>query len=188
MTITCEACRTTFDAPDGYSVDAACPCCEHVNRPRGRVQSVEPILMPSEATGDQADPPVKTMMFPAEGELSDTGVTDVKQLRAKGKSRLGAEVVTLTIAEPGQTPRAYRLEKPRVVLGRGKCDVRLRDPEVSREHCAIEVYDGVPTVKDLQSANGTLLNGNLVTEHVLKHGDRVKLGATDVTVSLAKAA
>jgi pSer/pThr/pTyr-binding forkhead associated (FHA) protein len=80
------------------------------------------------------------------------------------------------------------VDKPRVVLGRGKCDVRVRDPEVSRQHCAIEVFNGVATVKDLQSANGTVLNGHLVTEHVLKPGDQVKIGSTIVTVSLAKAA
>jgi pSer/pThr/pTyr-binding forkhead associated (FHA) protein len=80
------------------------------------------------------------------------------------------------------------VEKPRVVLGRGKCDVRVHDPEASREHCAIEVYDGVATLRDLQSANGTVLNGHLVSEHVLKHGDQVKIGTTVVTVSLPKAA
>ncbi|MFZ5862253.1 MAG: FHA domain-containing protein [Nitrospirota bacterium] len=152
------------------------------------MESVEPMPMPSENTGDQEDAPVKTMVFPADGDVSDTGVTDVKRLRAGATPGLGARVVRLTIVEAGQPPRDYRLEKPRVILGRGRCDVQLRDPEVSRQHCAIEVYDGVPMVKDLQSANGTLLNGHLVTEHVLKHGDHVKLGTTEVTVSLANAA
>ncbi len=188
MTIICEACRTNFDAPDGFSESASCPCCEHVNRPRGRVESVAPMPMPSENTGDQEDAPIKTLVFPADGDMSDTGVTDVKRLRAKAKPGLGAAVVQLTIVEPGQPPRGYRLDKPRVVLGRGKCDVRVRDVEASRQHCAIEVYDGVPTLKDLQSANGTLLNGQLVTEHVLKHGDRVTLGTTEVSVSLGQAA
>lgn len=188
MTVTCEACRTNFDAPDGFTGATSCPCCEHVNRPRGRVESVEPMPMPSENTGDQEDAPIKTMVFPADGDMCDTGVTDVTRLRAEAKPGLGSAVVQLTIVEPGQPPRDYRLEEPRVVLGRGKCDVRVRDPEVSRQHCAIEVYDGVPTLKDLQSANGTLLNGHLVTEHVLKHGDRVQLGTTQVSVSLNRAA
>jgi pSer/pThr/pTyr-binding forkhead associated (FHA) protein len=59
---------------------------------------------------------------------------------------------------------------------------------VSREHCAIELYDGVATLRDLQSANGTVLNGHLVSEHVLKHGDHVKIGTTVVTISVDKAA
>lgn len=188
MKMTCDACHTTFDTPDELAESAACPCCEHVNRPRGRVEAIEPIPMAPETTSDRDDAPVKTMVFPAEGAMKDTGVTEVKRLRAKGRQTLGSAAVRLTVVEEGKPPRHYAMEKPRVVLGRGKCDVRVRDPEVSREHCAIELYDGVATLRDLQSANGTVLNGHLVSEHVLKHGDHVKIGTTEVTISVSKAA
>jgi hypothetical protein len=152
------------------------------------VETVEPTSMPSENTGDHEDVPMKTMMFPADGELRDTGVTDVKQLRSTAKPGLKGVALCLTVKEQGQPPREYRAEKPRLVVGRGKCDVKLRDPEVSRQHCAVEVYNGVATVKDLQSANGTILNGHLVTEHVLKPGDCIKVGTTEINITLGKAA
>jgi hypothetical protein len=187
MTITCDACRTTFDAPDDLVDSAACPCCEHVNRPRERVEKIVPTPIPAENTADR-DPPIKTMIFPAEGAVKDTGVTEVKRLRSKRRQDLGHAAVRLTVVEEGKPPRQYAVEKPRVVLGRGKCDVRVHDPEVSREHCAIEVYEGVATLRDLHSANGTVLNGHLVSEHVLKHGDQVKIGTTVVAVFMNKAA
>lgn len=188
MTITCEACRTTFDALEELADTAACPCCEHVNRPRERVEKIAPTPMSPETTADRDDPPIKTMVFPADSAVRDTGVTEVKRLRAKKRPALGAAMVRLTVAEEGKPPREYTVEKARVVLGRGKCDIRIHDPEASREHCAIEIYEGVATIRDLQSANGTVLNGHLVSEHVLKHGDHVKIGTTVVTVSLPKAA
>lgn len=188
MTMTCDACRMPFEAAEDRSDSVTCPWCERVNRPRGRVETVEPMPMPSENTGDHDDVPMKTMMFPADGDLRDTGVTDVKHLRKTAKSGLKGAAFRLTVMEQGQSPRDYRIEKPRLIVGRGKCDVKLRDPEVSRQHCAIEVYDGVATVKDLQSANGTVLNGHLVTEHVLKPGDRIRVGTTEMTVVQDKAA
>ena len=51
-----------------------------------------------------------------------------------------------------------------------------------------ETRDGVVTLRDLQSANGTVLNGHLVNEHALKDGDRIAIGATIVEISVAKAA
>lgn len=188
MTITCEACRTSFDAPEDMAESASCPCCEHVNRPRARVEKIAPTPMGQENTADRDDPPIKTMVFPAEGAVRDTGVTEVKRLRSKRRQALGTGIVRLTVVEEGKPPRQYTVEKPRVVLGRGHCDVRVHDPEVSREHCAIEVYEGVATLRDLQSANGTVLNGHLVSEHVLKHGDQVKIGTTVVAVFMNKAA
>jgi pSer/pThr/pTyr-binding forkhead associated (FHA) protein len=56
--------------------------------------------------------------------------------------------------------------------------VRVQDPEVSREHCSIKLRDGVPVLTDLGSANGTLLNGRAVDEHVLADGDEIRIGST----------
>ncbi len=210
MTITCEACRTTFDAPTELAESAACPCCEHVNRPRERVEKRSPITMSPEVTAEVEDPPVKTLVFPAQGAVGTTEATEaaipdmdedegenairdteeVEATRPRPKNRQapGAAVVRLTVVEEGKPPCRYVLEKPRIVLGRGKCDVKVRDPEVSREHCAIETQDGVAMLRDLKSANGTVLNGQLVNEHALKHGDQITIGTTLVKIFLAKAA
>jgi diguanylate cyclase (GGDEF)-like protein len=75
------------------------------------------------------------------------------------------------------------LELPEVTLGRAlDAHVRLNDQKASRLHACIstEVDPNSGTtvfkVKDLNSTNGTLLNGRPVTEAVLNHGDKILVG------------
>jgi hypothetical protein len=124
----------------------------------------------------------------AERARRATDTEEVTRPRPKGRKRAAPPVVRLTVVEDGQLPRQYVVDRERVVLGRGKCDIKVSDPEVSREHFAIETRDGVTTLRDLQSANGTVLNGHLVNEHALKDGDRIAIGSTMVEISVAKAA
>lgn len=59
-------------------------------------------------------------------------------------------------------------------------DNRLRLPSatVSRRHCSIAFNGGEFTIKDLGSHNGTYVNARRITESVLRHGDRVGIGAS----------
>lgn len=181
MKIICDACHTGYDSFGDDLTTASCPCCEHVNRPHGQVEtgeSVDTLPLSPEDTADRGEEPMKTMVLPADGTLLGTGATDVRALRAKGRPSL-AEGVTwkLVAIENGKGGRAHPIRKSHVTIGRGRCDIRLRDPEVSREHCVIEVYGGTALIKDLQSANGTLLNGQLIREHVVKDGDQIRIGS-----------
>ncbi len=64
------------------------------------------------------------------------------------------------------------------VFGRGpECHVRANSEIVSRQHCLMAVADGVVSIRDLGSANGTLVNGVRVRgERVLCDGDLIQLG------------
>jgi pSer/pThr/pTyr-binding forkhead associated (FHA) protein len=68
-----------------------------------------------------------------------------------------------------------------VTLGRTPgCRLRLRDPEVSGEHCRIDGSGGRGFfLEDCGSTNGTLLNGRWVRDAVrLQYGDRIRIGST----------
>src|SRR5882724_251145 len=52
----------------------------------------------------------------------------------------------------------------------------ISDPALSRRHCLIVQEDGRYKISDLQSRNGTLVNGTIITEHWLRHGDRIGIG------------
>ena len=185
MTTNCEACHTKYDYPDQQPGMASCPCCGHINQPQGRVEALTPTPSREDtADGDQA--PMNTMLFPAEGDLRDTGVTDVERLRSQSEAGLEGATLGLAVIEQGSPPRQVPITQPRWTIGRGRCDLRVRDPEASREHCVIEVYNGVPTLKDLKSANGTMLNGHLVREHVLKDGDEITFGSTVLKVEFPR--
>lgn len=65
-------------------------------------------------------------------------------------------------------------------------ELSLGDPGVSRYHCWILVRDGVASVEDLASANGTYVNGiRLRLRHSLKSGDRIRVGSTEFVFSEA---
>jgi hypothetical protein len=59
------------------------------------------------------------------------------------------------------------LEKPRTMIGREDGDVVTRDPETSRQHAVIEIHrDGTAWLSDQQSTNGTIVNGERITEAI----------------------
>ena len=69
-----------------------------------------------------------------------------------------------------------------IVFGRGEdVDVMLKDTKVSREHCVIEQdRQGQWRVLDLQSGNGTRVNGEPIQSHVLSPEDVVEVGDAKV--------
>jgi len=70
-----------------------------------------------------------------------------------------------------------------VFMGRGAtCEFPLDDPSVSRRHARIYLErlqsgsDVYVVLQDLQSTNGTLVNGEPIDRATLKHGDRIHVG------------
>ena len=69
----------------------------------------------------------------------------------------------------------------RVSVGRlASCDIRLADLNVSREHAAFVREGAGWAIQDLDSTNGTYLNGEDVTFQRLRDGDVVSVGATEL--------
>jgi len=69
-------------------------------------------------------------------------------------------------------------------IGRTKeAGLVLDDPEVSRRHARFELRDGIVFLRDLESSNGTFLNGRKVTEPIeIRVGDEIDVGRTRVRV------
>jgi pSer/pThr/pTyr-binding forkhead associated (FHA) protein len=76
----------------------------------------------------------------------------------------------------------FPLRTGTIDLGRSsENDLVLRSPNVSRRHARIICADGVCTVEDLGSANGTFVNGERVSQAVLKPGSQLRLGDVKLT-------
>ena len=76
----------------------------------------------------------------------------------------------------------FELKHKVTVIGRGTdTDVRLTDQSVSRRHAEIRVANGATMLNDLQSTNGTTVNGVAVTTKALSDGDEIRLGETVLT-------
>lgn len=64
-----------------------------------------------------------------------------------------------------------------VTLGRSaSASYAFDDPLLSRKHCAVEVRGELCRIVDLQSRNGTFVNGQRVGAVLLRTGDRIKIG------------
>jgi hypothetical protein len=85
----------------------------------------------------------------------------------------------LVVREGKNARYEIELRQPVTVIGRAAdAGVRLADQAVSRRHAEIRVSDDGATVSDLQSTNGTLLNGARVTTAALVDGDELRIGET----------
>jgi transcriptional regulator with GAF, ATPase, and Fis domain len=54
--------------------------------------------------------------------------------------------------------------------------IAVADPSVSRKHCLLRCVEGRFQIQDLESRNGTLVNGLAVKEQWLRHGDEISTG------------
>jgi FHA domain-containing protein len=88
----------------------------------------------------------------------------------------GAELVVV-----GSKRRPYPLAKDTLSIGRlDSCDIVLSDSGVSRKHAEIRREGDEWVVVDLNSTNGTLVNGRPVRRHRLAQGDRIEVGETTI--------
>ena len=75
----------------------------------------------------------------------------------------------------------YPLRAEETLIGRNPTtDVTLLDENISREHALIlfDTDGGTYTIEDLQSTNGTKVNGKGVRSQALAHGDEIQIGHT----------
>jgi hypothetical protein len=85
----------------------------------------------------------------------------------------------LMVLEEGRVGRTVRVRKELVTIGRlPECDVVISDPGASRRHAEIRHHAGSYRLSDLGSTNGTLVNGDVVSAHELRDGDRITIGNT----------
>lgn len=79
-----------------------------------------------------------------------------------------------------QGRRVVPLDTPLVTIGRrSTSDLQVVGADVSRDHAEIAHVDGRFLVRDRGSRFGTFVNNEPVTERVLAHGDRIRLGRSD---------
>ncbi len=92
----------------------------------------------------------------------------------------------LTVVSGEMAGKVLELGKQDViVIGRdSSCDFVLDHPDTSRKHAEIQSTPQGFLVKDLGSTNGTKVNGQAITEHLLKNNDEVIFGAVKFKAEL----
>lgn len=97
------------------------------------------------------------------------------------------EQAVVVVKEPRRVPRTFVLPLDKAfALGRasGPNTVTIADPTVSGQHLKIVHRDGVFYVVDLDSTNGTLLNGERVRSARLRPGDVIRAGEVELEFRL----
>ena len=69
-------------------------------------------------------------------------------------------------------------EKPLTIGRSGDADVLILDEKASRVHCGIRFWDGDFYIKDLKSKNGTFVNDKQIDIHLLREGDKIRVGSS----------
>ena len=98
--------------------------------------------------------------------------------QAVSAEELGLEREVATLSWDG---RRQEIEKRRVVIGRSKdCDIQVADPNVSRRHAEVRQEGAAHWVVDLDSTNGTEVNGRRLKRAKLRPGDTITVGSTEL--------
>ena len=83
----------------------------------------------------------------------------------------------LILSLDGQVLAEYNMSKERYTIGRlPDNDVRIDNPAVSGHHSLIINILNDSFLEDLNSTNGTYVNGKLIKKHALQHGDVITIG------------
>ncbi len=83
----------------------------------------------------------------------------------------------LVLVEEQILLKNLQLDRKEYIIGRADdCDFVLNGKEVSRKHARIYFHNKNFVIEDLNSTNGTFVNGERIKTVVLKHGDEINIG------------
>jgi hypothetical protein len=124
--------------------------------------------------------PVRMIPRSTEGAPQPPRIGGTQVIATADAAQLGLAHRTIVL-KAGNREREF--SKSRVIVGRARdVDFRVDDPNVSRRHAAIFWDEGRIVVQDLDSTNGTMVNGYPVTSTVLKPNDVVVIGDCRISV------
>src|ERR1700744_2854890 len=81
----------------------------------------------------------------------------------------------------GLNGRTHELNVDKTTIGRVEDNTfQIADPSVSSHHCEILLRGSDVVIKDLNSTNGSFINGEKISESVLKPGQTLRLGQIEL--------
>src|SRR6185369_6568692 len=87
----------------------------------------------------------------------------------------------LVVLSEGLTGRSHELKAEKTTIGRVEDNTfQIPDPSVSSHHCEVILRGNDVVVRDLNSTNGSYINGQPITEATLKPSQILRLGQVEV--------
>jgi serine/threonine protein kinase/S1-C subfamily serine protease len=106
-----------------------------------------------------------------------------KELESDGSTPAGHDTVFLMFESGDEKGRVVQVTGDSFVIGRDDtADLQILDTRASRRHASLKVLPGGNAeLRDLDSSNGTLLNGAPVKSAVLSGNERIRIGDTEMS-------
>lgn len=160
MIIECPNCNAKYNVPDGKIQGRKRMKCS-------RCSAIFSVSQPEEESVSEKDT-AKII----KQNIGDSLWTD-ENLKLPNDMK-----ISLAIIKGARAGYIYHLEKPYVLIGRGKVDLIIPDKEISRKHVAIEVRNDKIFLRDLGSTNGTIINNQKVSITEVSDQTEFKIGQT----------
>ena len=189
-TVKCIVCGGEVPIPEGEPGGKVTVTCHHC---RSRLQVSIP-----------ADIGAETLFHPQllSEELTDEpeSAEGVGGAEEAPSPRVGSGTILVDSGKPPATPRVettmkgylihagaipgeerLALTAAKTVVGREEADIVIDDSALSSRHFEVEARGNEFFIRDLDSRNGTFVNGNRIRAAELTSGDKIRVGQTDLT-------
>jgi S-DNA-T family DNA segregation ATPase FtsK/SpoIIIE len=91
--------------------------------------------------------------------------------------------VALLVIDGPLKGKTFPIDKPQISIGRSQADIVIEDAKMSRTHCVLEVHDLAALLVDLDSANGTFVDGRKIASCELGHLSEFRVGETTILLA-----
>jgi two-component system response regulator GlrR len=118
---------------------------------------------------------------PLERDAGDASTTAATTVQVESRARVFVRRFRLSVVRGPDAGLTFAAVTPRAAVGTHQsADLVLSDRTVSRFHCEVTIEGGRVTVRDLDSRNGTLVNGVNVIQANLDPGALITVGETQI--------
>lgn len=166
--------KTLKTCSKGHPMDPSWKICPYCGE-GGQAASADLKKTVSERVPRELKKTVKEEVALEKEKEKEPGPKKTKILREK-PAEVKAIAWLVALDEPVRAT-VYQIIKDKTVVGSSaECDIQFDDEFVSSRHCSIHFDRGKYTITDLDSANGTFVNGRKVAKRTIADGDKVKIG------------
>lgn len=176
MIVQCVQCQTKYKLDESRfegrpSKKIKCPKCANIFEV-ANPESVAPVFPAPDESEPAASPQDDTTS-------QKEGMEGMFEQMTEGVLELPTDrKLSLAIIKGNNQGKIFPIDKPRMTIGRASADIVVNDMEVSRQHAAVEVFSDRFIVRDLNSTNGTFVDGIKVKLHPLDNHSEFRIGNT----------
>lgn len=149
-----------------------------------RDRSAKPVVPPLKKPTADRTPPSPPRLRTAPAPSADRTPTPSSTAGAMGETsavQTGFPVLII-VGGPGAGKKLPLVPMTMTVGREHDNNIELKDEDVARYHARISFQRGQYVLQDLESSSGTWVNDERISETVLKQGDKIRVGATEMVI------